>query len=932
MARRDLNADEEKRSYAGVWLLGAALLLVGAVWAIMDDTFLRRPWKKFQTDFFAVEEQREREALEQEHQKLESDEAYAQLKKQLEEAQANLASGESAQQLATAERKLEAAKMEEQDADLQVRFVKSELEEAWYLYDRAIEAGGDVEAARKRRDGLEEEKQQLEVRWKATQQTVAQLEAEIAELKAPVTTVEKKLAELETERERIANKIDGMKSVIGPLAVSRIPEINQIVLPDFDINNFEEPVSRVDRCTSCHLAIDKAGFDDLPHPMRTHPNRDPLLVKHPPDKFGCTPCHEGQGVAVNTVAQAHGNVKFWEHPLLTGEEQQSRCLNCHLDVSLLPQAADLRRGEYLFEQLGCHGCHLVAGYEDLQPVGPDLQRVAAKVDPEWMVAWIKNPYDFRPRTKMPNFMFSDEEAKAVAAYVWSSSQAEGEEWLASRPDPGGISPDDPQLVAAGKELFDSVGCRACHAIAPDEVATPLGASKDWGPNLGRIAEKESGRFIYWWIKDPRSYNPKSRMPDLRLSDDEARRITSYLLSLSAPSPVQQASAKEQITPAAFDDPELVEQGKALVRKYGCYGCHAINGMEEESRIGVELSTFAAKPIEELFFGNNPDIPRTWNAWTANKLKEPRIYATEHVEQLMPNFMLADEDIVALRVWLQSRTERMPPKSFRDPQNDDRLLRVQQGRRVIETYNCMGCHVIDERGGYIRRLYEDNPTSAPPILNGEGAKVQPEWFFGFLQDPAGQPLRFWLKIRMPTFHLSNEETTKVVDYFAAVSELQNPFFFWDPRQDSTPELLQAGELLMSDQYFSCWSCHVRGSETPAGPQEQWAPNLAYARERLNPQWILAWIKDPPALMPGTKMPSFYPGGPEDVFGGNEDRQILAMRDYIMSLGWHGSAMAKEEAAPDASAPPAPAGAGPEAGQASAPAPAVEAAGPAPAGAS
>ena len=43
-------------------------------------------------------------------------------------------------------------------------------------------------------------------------------------------------------------------------------------------------------------------------------------------------------VALNTVAQAHGEVPFWEHPLLTGDEQESRCLNCHLDVSLIPDA------------------------------------------------------------------------------------------------------------------------------------------------------------------------------------------------------------------------------------------------------------------------------------------------------------------------------------------------------------------------------------------------------------------------------------------------------------------------------------------------------------------------------------------------------------------------------------------------------------------
>jgi hypothetical protein len=32
-----------------------------------------------------------------------------------------------------------------------------------------------------------------------------------------------------------------------------------------------------------------------------------------------------------------------------------------------------------------------------------------------------------------------------------------------------------------------------------------------------------------------------------------------------------------------------------------------------------------------------------------------------------------------------------------------------------------------------------------------------------------------------------------------------------------------------------------------------------------------------------MPSFYPGGPDDILGGKEDLQIEALRDYLMTLG-------------------------------------------------
>jgi hypothetical protein len=69
----------------------------------------------------------------------------------------------------------------------------------------------------------------------------------------------------------------------------------------------------------------------------------------------------------------------------------------------------------------------------------------------------------------------------------------------------------------------------------------------------------------------------------------------------------------------------------------------------------------------------------------------------------------------------------------------------------------------------------------------------------------------------------------------------------------------------------------------------------ARQRLNPNWIIKWIQDPQKIQPGTKMPSFYPGGPDDILGGKDDRQIEALRDYVMSLGRSGGATAATAAA-------------------------------------
>ncbi len=673
----------------------------------------------------------------------------------------------------------------------------------------------------------------------------------------------------------------------------KIPKIEQTAIDDYDRNAFDEAVARVDRCQSCHSGADKKGFDNAPEPFRTHSNFEQIIGKHPPDRLACTPCHEGQGAAVNSPQEAHGFTEHWDHPLLLGDKMQSRCIKCHIDVGSLRNsdgkqiAVNWVEGERLFEQLGCHSCHLVAGYEDMPKIGPYLKLASAKLDRSWTVRWITDPHVFRPHTRMPNFMFTADQATEIAAYVFDSSKQDSDRWLQQHPEPPTLDADvkNPAMVEEGKGLFESVGCKGCHSVDPGQFGTPVGSeadfkpneartAKDFAPNLSRIAEKTDPRWIYHWLKNPRDFSPHTAMPSLRLSDHEAAALTAYLSTLGS-------KKEDPGVDQALADAANVTKGEALVRKYGCFGCHEINGMEHESRIGVELTTFGSKHLDELFFGNRTDIPETWDDWTRNKLTDPRIYATADVEQLMPNFDLQQADINNLIVFLASLTEGKVLERYRSP-GSDRQNQVVDGRRLVNYYNCVGCHIIEGRGGYVRRFYQDNLNFAPPILNGEGEKVQPQWLFGFLQGPT--PIRPWLKIRMPTFHFTNAEDDTVINYFTSLSDVQVPYTFVNTGMIPEPEL-QAGQKLMSKDYFNCFSCHQQGDKKPEGTPDGWAPDLAMARHRLNPDWILKWLHNPQAVQPGTKMPSFYPGGPDDILGGNEDQQIRAIRNYIFWFGDH-----------------------------------------------
>jgi len=98
-------------------------------------------------------------------------------------------------------------------------------------------------------------------------------------------------------------------------------------------------------------------------------------------------------------------------------------------------------------------------------------------------------------------------------------------------------------------------------------------------------------------------------------------------------------------------------------------------------------------------------------------------------------------------------------------------------------------------------------------------------------------------------------------------------------------------MFSNEYFDCTKCHVVGEQLPSGSQDTWAPNLALAGKRLKPEWVIRWMKNPSAIVPGTKMPTFYDpsnyaeSGPPDILNGDEDEQIRVLRNFVMSISTH-----------------------------------------------
>lgn len=352
--------------------------------------------------------------------------------------------------------------------------------------------------------------------------------------------------------------------------------IKQVILQDLD---------RVDRCTTCHLAIDKPQLALAEEPFTTHPGR--WLTSHPPEKFGCTVCHGGQGLATEVHA-AHGDVPHWEEPLLRGPLVQASCRQCHGN---LPQIAHhvplLLTGKALFAAKGCYGCHAIKDFG--QTISQDLTEVGSKSyllleadfemmeEPHDRIHWLSRklhhprmlnpgvPQDQLPPgeeevfpSAMPHFGLTDDEVKALTVYLLSLTDSDLPVSYVIPPTPEPISTSDASPIERGRAVFERYGCAACHGV------DGVGGRRNWNNGLGEEIPPLLYVKAYYGqrvedlknvIRNGRQPVPRANaarpFPPLympawkdRLSEEELDALVAYLFSLSDRLPQPSASVPE----------------------------------------------------------------------------------------------------------------------------------------------------------------------------------------------------------------------------------------------------------------------------------------------------------------------------------------------------------------------------------------------------
>ncbi len=110
--------------------------------------------------------------------------------------------------------------------------------------------------------------------------------------------------------------------------------------------------------------------------------------------------------------------------------------------------------------------------QDQKKIGPNLKDVRLKLRKEWIPVWLKDPQAFRPGTKMPTFRLSDDEIRAISAFIWQSGA--GRTQTAASQAPG-----DP---ARGKELYETAGAWVATLSARAAIAWATSSQRtcpDW---------------------------------------------------------------------------------------------------------------------------------------------------------------------------------------------------------------------------------------------------------------------------------------------------------------------------------------------------------------------------------------------------------------------------------------------------------------------
>src|SRR6266850_2510310 len=330
------------KSLAPHYVISMVLLMATLFWALWDEDFGQRPWKTFQhewKDRYSTYLKTARSQSSDSQKEVEGNADYQKLKQDYESASQNAAP--RIKEINLRLRDLSAKILAVQNVFTDRRAYVNALT---YSIETTTSASSK-QSLQRDLDRYKQQKTTVEFPDGSTQTyDYNQLEENYNDLKNERTRLGVELAEvikpLNEHKERLdayvsdhmvdltAAQIRGLQNKTEAWT----PQIQQTNVPDANI---------VDRCESCHMGIREpvkliaASMslkgkkpDEYANAFTSHPEPE-LLKTHDPEKFGCSPCHQGNGRATTSVEKAHGTYEHWLWPLFPKENTEAGCQTCH---------------------------------------------------------------------------------------------------------------------------------------------------------------------------------------------------------------------------------------------------------------------------------------------------------------------------------------------------------------------------------------------------------------------------------------------------------------------------------------------------------------------------------------------------------------------------------------------------------------------------
>jgi hypothetical protein len=381
----------------------------------------------------------------------------------------------------------------------------------------------------------------------------------------------------------------------------------------------------------------------------------------------------------------------------------------------------VERGKKVFETRGCLACHQHDNFPQAKAEqGPNLSRMGAKLKLEpygakWLYSWVREPNRYHARTVMPNTMLTPiKDAPGERAGSISDPAADATAYL---------------MQSTGDWKPENVPAEAQWSQADRKALYDLALLhlKD------KFPEERAKKYLEEGIPLDRAVGIKG---------DEASLVRSGA-----------ADKSEQ----AQIDRMLTYVGRRTISKYGCSGCHDIAGYEDAKPIGTALADWGRKDPSKLAFeqvstyithhawpskksggkaahggGHEPDdhahgqidhdnlhfeieelapnegwlmeklLGHEREGFIWQKLREPRSYDFKKTETKtynerlrMPQFRFTQEETEAVMTFVLGLVSEPPaPQYLATYANKPREKAIVEGTKVVEKFNCGGCHQLD----------------------------------------------------------------------------------------------------------------------------------------------------------------------------------------------------------------------------------------------